>query len=197
MAAQRDSFTQVVETAFSFGYSAAVFGCVDLRSLMEGESAAKSEEVPPLPALSKADPVHRSIAKALDFLIVATLYQIPLPVAPLGGLAYLLLADGFREGRSVGKWLMRLQIIPFDDFPSHRNQPKGPPPLFRESILRNIPFAVAYLLLWIPLIGKVLGGISMVAVVGLEWLLVLGNQGGLRFGDQWAKTQVINTLAST
>jgi hypothetical protein len=161
---------------------------------MEEESAAKKEEGQPLPSISRADPVHRSLAKALDFLIVATLYQIPLPVAPLGGLAYLLLADGFREGRSVGKWLMRLQVIPSHDSSSPAVRPV---PLFRESILRNTPFAVAYLLLWIPFIGKVLGGVVMVAVVGLEWLLVLGNPGGLRFGDQWAKTQVINPLAST
>ncbi len=159
---------------------------------MEGESTAKPAEAP-LPSLSKADPVHRSIAKALDFLMVATLYQIPLPVAPLGGLAYLLLADGFREGRSVGKWLMRLQVIPAHDSPSPAGRPVS---LFRESILRNTPFAVAYLFLWFPFIGKALGGILMLGVVVLEWLLVLGNPGGLRFGDQWAKTQVIDTPAS-
>ena len=43
---------------------------------------------------SKADILNRLIAKSLDFLVVAALYEIPLRISFLAALAYLLLADG-------------------------------------------------------------------------------------------------------
>ena len=149
----------------------------------QGEHEGASEPSEPgadhRPA-DRADTLHRCIARALDFLIVATLYQAPLATGAYVGMAYLLIADGFSGGRSVGKRLIGLQVVRRD----------GRVASFRESMLRNAPFAVAYFFLWVPW-----GGMALFClVVGLEWLLIVGNREGARVGDELAKTRV---LAST
>ena len=131
---------------------------------------------------SKANVLNRLIAKFLDFLIVAALYEIPLRISFLAGLSYLLIADGFAGGQSVGKRLIGLQVRT----PHNR---KGAS--FKESILRNFPLAIAYLFFHIPFIGWFLA----LLIVGFEFLLMIGNPKGLRVGDELAKTQVLeNTV---
>ena len=131
---------------------------------------------------ARADTLHRCIARALDLLIVATLYQAPLATGAYIGMAYLLIADGFSGGRSVGKRLIGLQVVRRD----------GRVASFRESMLRNAPFAVAYFFLWIPW-----GGMALIClVVGLEWLLIVGNAERARVGDELAKTRVVASAPS-
>ncbi|MCK6500613.1 MAG: RDD family protein, partial [Nitrospira sp.] len=112
--------------------------------------------------------------------IVAAASRLVPPIGVLAGLAYLLLADGFGGGRSVGKRLIGLQTI----VPRTRD-PAG----FRESIIRNLPCGLAQLVLEIPYIGWIGWG----AVLTLEALLVIGNERGLRLGDEIAKTQVLES----
>lgn len=128
----------------------------------------------------KAQVLNRVIAKGIDFLIVAAASRLVPPIGVLAGLAYLLLADGFGGGRSVGKRLIGLQTI----VPRTRD-PAG----FRESIIRNLPCGLAQLVLEIPYIGWIGWG----AVLTLEALLVIGNERGLRLGDEIAKTQVLES----
>jgi hypothetical protein len=59
---------------------------------------------------------------------------------------------------------------------------------FKESILRNLPLAVGYLLYPLPYIGWLMA----FAITGLEALLILGNDQGLRLGDELAQTQVLD-----
>lgn len=127
----------------------------------------------------KASVLHRVIAKFLDFLIIAAIYEIPLRVSFLGGLFYLLIADGFAEGRSVGKQLIGLQAIT----PTTRKKAS-----FKESIIRNFPLAIAYLIFYLPYIGWLFSSM----IVGFELLLMIGNPKGLRVGDELAKTQVLD-----
>ena len=97
----------------------------------------------------------------------------------MAGLAYILIADGFSEGRSVGKRLIGLQtVIP-------RSQKVSG---FKESIIRNLPLALAYLLFSIPYIGW----LAALAILALESLLIIGNDQGLRLGDDFARTQVLD-----
>ena len=146
------------------------------------ESEGTSEQRADSRSATKSDSLHRCIARALDFLIVATLYQAPLATGAYAGMAYLLIADGFSGGRSVGKWLIGLQVVRRD----------GRIASFRESMLRNAPFAVAYFFLWVPWVGMVL----LCLVVGLEWLLIVGNAEGARVGDELAKTRVVASAPS-
>jgi hypothetical protein len=59
---------------------------------------------------------------------------------------------------------------------------------FRESIIRNLPFAVAQLAFAVPYVGWIVS----VAVMAFEAVLILGNEQGRRLGDEVAGTQVLD-----
>ncbi len=127
----------------------------------------------------KAQILNRGIAKLIDLFIVAAAGQIIVPVGFLGGLAYILIADGFAGGRSIGKRLIGLQTVLPD-----RREAAG----FRESIIRNLPFAVAQLAFAVPYVGWLVS----VAIIAFEAVLILGNEQGRRLGDEVAGTQVLD-----
>ena len=127
----------------------------------------------------KAQVLNRGIAKLIDVFIVAAADQMIVPVGFLAGLAYILIADGFAGGRSIGKRLIGLQTVLPD-----RRESAG----FRESIIRNLPFAVAQLAFAIPYVGWIVS----VAIMVLEGVLVIGNEQGRRLGDEIAGTQVLD-----
>jgi len=127
----------------------------------------------------KAQVLNRVIAKLIDLFIVASASQIIVPVGFFAGLAYILIADGFAGGRSIGKRLIGLQtVLP------ERREAAG----FRESIIRNLPFALAQLAFVIPFVGWM----ASVGIVGFEAVLILGNEQGRRLGDEVAGTQVLD-----
>jgi uncharacterized RDD family membrane protein YckC len=127
----------------------------------------------------KAQVLNRGIAKLIDLFIVVAASQLILPVGFLGGLAYILVADGFAGGRSIGKRLIGLETVRPD-----RRVAAG----FRESIIRNLPFAVAQLAFAIPYVGWLVS----VAIIVFEAVLILGNEQGRRLGDEVAGTQVLD-----
>lgn len=128
----------------------------------------------------KAHVLNRFIAKAIDGLLVAAASQVIEPVGWIAGLAYALIADGFPGGQSVGKRLIGLQtVVP------RTKEFAG----FRESIIRNLPLAFAYVLFSIPYVGWLLAA----AAVTVEALLLIGNEQGLRLGDEIAGTQVLDS----
>jgi uncharacterized RDD family membrane protein YckC len=143
-----------------------------------------SEEVRGVHSISagvypKAQILNRGIAKLIDLFIVAAAGQMLVPVGFLGGLAYILIADGFSGGRSLGKRLIGLQTV----LPGQR-EAAG----FRESIIRNLPFAVAQVAYAVPYVGWLVS----VAIIAFEAVLILGNEQGRRFGDEVAGTQVLD-----
>jgi uncharacterized RDD family membrane protein YckC len=127
----------------------------------------------------KAKVLNRGIAKLIDLFIVAAASQMIVPVGFLGGLAYILIADGFADGRSIGKRLIGLQTVLPD-----RREAAG----FRESIIRNLPFAVAQVAFAVPYVGWIVSA----AIIALEAILILGNEQGRRLGDEVAGTQVLD-----
>ena len=127
----------------------------------------------------KAQILNRGIARLIDLFIVAAAARMLVPVGFLGGLAYILIADGFSGGRSIGKRLIGLQTV----LPVQR-EAAG----FRESIIRNIPFAVAQVAFAVPYVGWLIS----VAIIAFEAILILGNEQGRRFGDEVAGTQVLD-----
>jgi uncharacterized RDD family membrane protein YckC len=127
----------------------------------------------------KAQVLNRGIAKLIDLFIVAAAGQMFVPVGFLGGLAYILIADGFADGRSIGKRLIGLQTA----LPGRRVAAG-----FRESIIRNLPFAVAHVAFAIPYVGWLVS----VAIIAFEAVLILGNEQGRRLGDEVAGTQVLD-----
>ncbi len=123
----------------------------------------------------------RTAAKIIDFILIAAVMEIIPRAGFYAGLAYLLLGDGFFDGRSVGKKLLKLKVLSAET---------GGACSFRDSILRNSTFGVGYVLWIVPFVGWIF--ILIVSVV--EFLLVLGSKDGMRLGDEIAKTVVIETL---
>jgi len=127
----------------------------------------------------KAQVLNRFIAKLIDLFLAAAAAEVIAPVGFLAGLAYLLAADGFAGGRGIGKRLIGLQTI----LPETRESAG-----FRESIIRNIPFAVAYVAFAVPYVGW----LATAAIVAFEAILIIGNERGRRLGDELAGTQVLD-----
>jgi hypothetical protein len=127
----------------------------------------------------KAHVLNRFIAKAIDGMLVAAASQVIAPVGWISGLAYALIADGFPGGQSVGKRLIGLQTVM-----PRTKEFAG----FRESIVRNLPLAFAYLMVPVPYVGWLLAGV----IVVFEALLMIGNEQGVRLGDEVAGTQVLD-----
>jgi hypothetical protein len=136
-----------------------------------------SEDLSEKKEILKSRVLNRVIAKAIDFIIIGVLLEAIPKVGFFAGLVYLLIGDGLFEGRSIGKRLIKLKVIL-----SETGQPCG----YRESILRNFIFAAGYVLMTMPLIGFVFPLI----IVVFESLLMIGDDRGMRLGDELAKTLV-------
>lgn len=119
----------------------------------------------------------RTAARVIDFLLIAAVLEIVPKAGYFGGLAYLLLGDGFLDGRSVGKKLTGLRVVS-----SETNAPCS----IKDSILRNSTLALGFSLWIIPWIGWIFVALA----AALEFILILGNKDGKRLGDEIAKTLV-------
>jgi uncharacterized RDD family membrane protein YckC len=122
----------------------------------------------------------RTAAKAVDFILIAAVIEIIPRAGYFAGLTYLLLGDGFFDGRSIGKKLLRIKVV---------SAVTQAPCTFKESILRNATFAVGYVLWIVPFVGW----IFILIITVIEFILVLGSKDGMRLGDEIAKTTVIET----
>jgi uncharacterized RDD family membrane protein YckC len=127
----------------------------------------------------KAHVLNRFIAKLIDLFIVVAADQIAPPVGFLSGLTYILIADGFAGGRSIGKRLVGLQTLRVEG-----REPAG----FRESIIRNLPFGAAQIAFAVPYVGWLVS----LAILAFEGLLIVGNEQGRRLGDEVARTHVLD-----
>jgi uncharacterized RDD family membrane protein YckC len=127
----------------------------------------------------KANLLNRFIAKLIDLLIVGAFLKLLPPIGFLAGLTYLLIGDGLYDGRSLGKKFIGLRVI-------LTGKDRGCS--FRESIIRNLPFGIGYILFSIPWIGW----IFPLIIFSFEGLLIIGSEAGARIGDELAKTQVVD-----
>jgi len=134
--------------------------------------------------VQKTDLTIRAVAGFIDLLIIMGLTRLPDVIGFLSASGYLLVRDGLLERQSIGKKLIGLRVISSDD------------PEFvityRESIIRNVPLVIAYILFLLPYAGWILGP----AVFGIECLTALGNERGMRIGDMLARTCVVPTAAA-
>ncbi len=122
----------------------------------------------------------RAAAKILDFILIAAVIEIIPRAGYFAGMAYLLLSDGLFDGRSIGKKIIRLRVVSAET---------NSPCTFKDSILRNSPFAAGYAFWIIPWVGW----IFILIVTVIEFILVLGSKDGMRLGDMIAKTVVLET----
>lgn len=134
--------------------------------------------------IQKANILNRYIAKAIDILIGGAMAFVLSPVGPLAGLLYILIADGFRHGQSPGKRLIGLQVL---------HETDASPISFKESIERNIPFAIVYIFSIIPFLGWLLFVIVGIPILLFESYLICFDEKGIRVGDILAGTQVVDS----
>lgn len=118
----------------------------------------------------------RVVAKAIDFIIILAAAEALHHFGWLAGLSYLLISDGLAEGRSIGKRLTGLRVV----------CAAGTPATVKDSVLRNSTLALGLVLWVVPYAGWLL----LLAVVGLEFVILLGSSDRRRLGDEIAKTSV-------
>lgn len=128
--------------------------------------------------MQKADLTTRAIAGFVDLLIVMGLARLPDVLGFLSACGYILIRDGLFHGRSVGKKLIGMSVSLEDDIREAT---------YRESIIRNVPLTAAYILFLIPYAGWVLGPLAL----GMECLVAVGDDQGMRIGDMLARTRVV------
>jgi len=131
---------------------------------------------------NKAGLLLRTVAKFLDFIIIfAALENDFIPKAGFfAGLTYLLIGDGFFNGRSLGKKLLGLRVVSADT---------QSPCTFRSSILRNSTLGIGLLFIKIPWFGWMV----LAIIAGLEFIMLLGSSQGMRIGDELAGTIVVES----
>jgi uncharacterized RDD family membrane protein YckC len=128
----------------------------------------------------KAGLLVRTIARILDFIVIAAAVELVPKAGFYAGLAYLLIGDGLFDGRSLGKRLIGLRVVSSDSLKACT---------FRDSILRNSVFGIGFLfykLFW-------MGWIFIAIVSALEFVILLGSKNRMRLGDELAKTIVIES----
>lgn len=102
---------------------------------------------------------------------------------PVLAILYILLADGIMEGQSIGKRIFGIKVV---------HLPTRSPGRKRDSTLRNAPLALPILLGMMPEVGFVAFVAGAVVIGGVETWRVIRDPLGMRFGDLWADTQVVD-----
>jgi uncharacterized RDD family membrane protein YckC len=130
--------------------------------------------------IKRAGLLLRTVSKILDFIIIAAAVEVIPKAGFFAGLAYLLIGDGFFDGRSLGKKIIGLKVISIDT---------NAPCTFKDSILRNSTFGIGFIFYKIPWVGWIL----IIIIAALEFVILLGSSNGMRIGDDLAKTTVIES----
>jgi uncharacterized RDD family membrane protein YckC len=130
----------------------------------------------------KADLTLRGLARAADFTLAWIVAQSAPQIGPLLAAFYLLVADGLMNGQSIGKKIfgVRTVVVP-------RRASAG----WHESLLRNAPFALVAIFYAVPLLWPVLFVVG-VPILGFEAYMIFTDRLGIRIGDIFADTQVVD-----
>ena len=136
----------------------------------------------------KADLTLRALARLADLALAFAVAHLGREAGPPLAALYLLVADGLMHGQSVGKRLfgMRTMVLP------PRGATRGVPAGYRESVLRNAPFALVGLFYGLTLVGWFLLLVVGLPVIAFEGYMVWTDRLGVRIGDIFADTQVVD-----
>ncbi len=132
---------------------------------------------------NKASAGQRIGAFLIDLIIsvpLGLIWLIPIIGTLVGGFAllvYWLLRDLI--GPSIGKRLTGLAIV----------KPNGGPAGAGQLVLRNLPLALPYIILMIPLLGTFIGAGLDISILLIELIFVVAD--GRRLGDKMAGTVVV------
>ncbi len=134
----------------------------------------------------KADSLKRLAALVIDYIIASVFSVVPI-IGWAAAAAYMLLRDGFNfdfmRHRSLGKQIMKLKVVDFED--------KTTPADLKSSALRNWLFAAPFVITIVPLVGSALYFAVAFVIYLIEGVKVSTDPHGRRYGDEFAKTIVI------
>ncbi len=128
----------------------------------------------------KVEVNNRILAALIDGVMSYVIGFIPV-IGAIAGAVYMLLKDGLFEGQSVGKKVMKMQVITENDAKAD----------FAVSARRNVIFAIPIAVMIIPILGWIIAPILSLVIVIIEFLKIKDDPKGRRRGDNWAGTQVI------
>jgi uncharacterized RDD family membrane protein YckC len=136
----------------------------------------------------KADLTLRGLARLIDLSLAFAIANVAREAGPPLAALYLLVADGLMSGQSIGKRIfgVRAVVLPA------RGRTRGVPAGYRESVLRNAPFALVGLFYGLTLVGWFLLFVVGVPIVAFEAYMVWSDRHGIRIGDIFADTQVVD-----
>ncbi|MBN1880919.1 MAG: RDD family protein [Deltaproteobacteria bacterium] len=132
---------------------------------------------------SKADVLHRLLAKLIDALLVGAACLVLYPVGVMIGATYIIIADGLFEGRSIGKYIIGLRVIREED---------GEEATFTDSFIRNALFGLIVLFGVVPFLRWLLILSVGLLIVLFETYYVVATADGRRVGDLAAGTLVVD-----
>jgi uncharacterized RDD family membrane protein YckC len=131
----------------------------------------------------KASLLLRAGARIADVAMAWVLYKSTGPAGIVMALLYLLFADGMIQGQSPGKKIFGVKVVYL---------PTRQPARHRDSVLRNAPLGLVLILSMMPELGFRAFVAGTVLLVLFESVRVLRDADGVRWGDLWAQTQVID-----
>jgi len=130
----------------------------------------------------KADLSLRALARLADFTLWFMLAQTSPQAGPLLAALYLLVADGLISGQSIGKKIFGIRVVVV---------PRRAPAGYQESMLRNAPFALVAIFYAVPFLWPVLL-VAGIPIVAFEAYMIYTDRLGVRIGDIFADTQVVD-----
>lgn len=130
----------------------------------------------------KADLTLRGLARLADFSLAFVVAQTAPQVGPFLAAFYLLAADGLMSGQSVGKRIFGVRTVVV---------PSRAPAGYQESLLRNAPFALVAVFWAVPLLWPMFF-IAGLPIVAFEAYMIYTDRLGIRIGDIFADTQVVD-----
>ena len=142
----------------------------------------------------KADLTKRFIAALIDGIISSIVAVIPV-IGAIIGAAYTLTKDAIMfqvtkdaqwKNRSIGKKLMGLEVISAD----------GTDIDLKASCMRNWPLAIGTIIMIVPVLGWIIGGLVAFVLGILELVLVLTDAKGRRLGDKVGNTMVVDAATT-
>ena len=132
----------------------------------------------------RCSPWLRLGARLADLGIAYGIFLAGARVGPVLAILYILLADGIFDGQSIGKKIFGVRVVHLPTRCSGRK---------RDSTLRNAPLALPVLLFMMPeQLGKVAFIAGAIVIGAVEAWRVIRDPLGMRFGDVWAQTQVVD-----
>ena len=125
--------------------------------------------------------LNRILARAIDTLVFGFLFSVFFPIGVFAGFLYVVTADGFMGGRSLGKRITGIRVV---------HESRGGAAGFRESILRNLPAALVLFFAAIPIFWILFFTLGLI-VLALETFMMVRDRRGQRVGDILARTVVV------